>query len=92
MTLRAHELARLLLAGPNHVVTTWDGGESHSDGCDSEIEQVVRVDGHKEPVIVLGLDLPVTMLDGAEVLYGDGPGIAKSVARYQQQQKKAQGE
>ncbi len=88
MTLRAHELARLLLAGPNHVVTTWDGQSE----CDTEIEQVVRVDGHKEPVIILGLDLPVTMLDGAEVLYGDGPGIAKSVARYQQQQKKAQGE
>ncbi len=89
-TIRAHELARLLLSGPNHVVTTWDG--SVDNGCDSEIEQVVRVDGHREPVIVLGLDLPVTMLDGAEVLYGDGPGIAKSVARYQQQQKKAQGE
>ena len=88
MTIRAHELARLLLSGPNHVVTTWDGSVSQ----DIAIEQVIAVPGHRETVVVLGMEMPADLLEDAEVLFGDGPGIAHAVARHQDQQKKAQGE
>ncbi len=88
MTIRAHELARLLLSGPNREVCTWHADLSE----DHAIEQVVAVEGHRETVLVLGMELPGDVLEGAEVLYGDGPGIAKTVTRHQQSTKKAQGE
>jgi len=86
--IRAHELARLLLAGPNAVVTTWD----NASGCDSDVEQVVLVPGHRDAVLVLGLDIANDLLASGEVLYGDGPGIRSAVARHIALAKKAQGE
>jgi len=88
MTIRAHELARILLSGPNHEVCTWHADLSE----DHAIEQVVSVTGHRETVIVIGMEMPADLLDGADVLFGDGPSIAKAVDRHQDQQKKAQGE
>ena len=91
MTIRAHDLARLLLSGPNHEVCTWHADLSE----DHAIEQVVAVEGWRETVIVIGQDMNLGLLsDGGsiEVLFGDGPGIAHAVTRHQQQQKKAQGE
>ncbi len=86
--IRAHELARLLLSGPNAVVTTWD----NTSGCDSDVEQVVLVPGHRDPVVVLGLDIAADLLSTGEVLFGDGPGIANAIDRHVAQTKKAQGE
>jgi hypothetical protein len=59
----AHELARVLLAGPNAVVTTWSGEQ------DVDIEEIVRVDGHRCPVLVLGMEIRGEVLEGSETVW-----------------------
>lgn len=62
MTLTAHQLARLLLAGPDLEVTTWDPRE----GEQSAIEQIVATD----LAVVLGMDIaPSWTVDGAEIVW-----------------------
>lgn len=51
--MKTHELARLLLSLPNAEACTWDSASQ----SDLEIEQVILTDGHKSPVVVLGLDI-----------------------------------
>jgi len=71
MTIRAHELARQLLAGPNAVVTTWQNECPRPvEGCDSDIEQVVETKNDRgETVIVIGLDVPANDLRDADVVW-----------------------
>lgn len=77
MPIRAHELARLLLSGPNLPVETWQNASRYPvEACDADIEAVVQVVGYKgHDVIVLGMDM--AELQG-EVLWTDRPGIAKT--------------
>ena len=75
--IRAHELARLLLAGPNALVCTWQNQAVAPVGaCDADIETVVQVTGWQNDVIVLGMDMSELV---GEVLWTDRPGIAKTV-------------
>lgn len=80
MTIRAHELARLLLAGPNVPVCTWQNqAVVPVEACDSDIEQVLRVlDPYGNPVVVLGMDISEGEFEGCEEVWTDRPGLAKA--------------
>lgn len=70
--IRAHELARLLLAGPNAVVTTWQNETRQPvEGSDSDVEQVVVCENARDGglTVVIGLDIPANDL-AAETLWG----------------------
>jgi hypothetical protein len=81
MVLTAHALARLLLAGPDLEVTTWDPRE----GEQAAIEQVVATD----LAVVLGMDIaPGWTVDGAETVWAADDsarrGIERAQARWEQ--------
>ncbi len=71
MSIRAHELARLLLPRPNAVVAPWQSETRMPvEGCDSNVEQVVETtNAYGETVIILGLDVPANDLRDAEVVW-----------------------
>ncbi len=80
----SHALARILLSRPRAVVTTWDSSLSE----DVVVEQVLFVRGHKEAVVVLGMEMPVALLATGEVAVGETPGIVRAVARHQAEQER----
>ncbi len=80
----SHELARLLLSRPRAVVTTWDAGLAE----DLVVEQVLFVQGHRDNVVVLGMELPVALLAQGEVAVGSGPSVVKAVARHEAEQRR----
>lgn len=62
--IRAHELARKLLAGPNAVVALWDGEQ------DVDIEEAILVTGcGGVPVIVMGLEIRGPVLEDSETVW-----------------------
>lgn len=70
--LTAHALARLLLAGPDVEVTTWDPKE----GEQSAIEQVIAT----KDSVVLGMDIqPSWTVDGAEVVWAADESAARGI-------------
>lgn len=84
--MRAHELARILLAGPNAEVSTWDAAHK----CDAAIEQIIDVRG----VLVLGMDIDDPgFVDGAEVIYTEHDtalrGLVKAQAVANQSKREA---
>jgi hypothetical protein len=90
--MRVHELIQLLRALPaNAEVCTWDGaGES-----DLVIEQVLLVQGHRSPVVVLGAEITGDIVEGAEVVWTEHEtahkGIVKAQARWARARREAVG-
>lgn len=78
----SHALARILLSRPRAVVTTWDS----SADADVNVEQVLFVQGHKDAVVVLGLEMPIALLAQGEVAVGSTPGVVRAVARHEAEQ------
>lgn len=77
--ITAHQLARLLLSGPDIEVTTWDPGF----GEQASIEQVIQTD----LAVVLGIDIAASWtVDGAQLVWAADEsaalGIVKAQARW----------
>jgi hypothetical protein len=72
--IRKSELLRLLAAVPGDpVVTVWQNATRMPvDGCDSDIEQIVACENERDggTVIVLGLDIPASVLPDGETVWG----------------------
>jgi hypothetical protein len=72
--IRAHELARRLLAGPNGIVATWDGSS------DVDVEEIIQVPGTcGETVVLLGMEICGTVLEGSETVWAQDDGRAEAL-------------
>lgn len=80
----SHTLARILLSRPRAIVTTWDDGLKE----DVVVEQALFVQGHREAVVVLGMEMPAALLAQGEVAVGETPGVVRAVARHQAEQER----
>lgn len=91
--ITAHELARVLLAGPNCPVVTWQNRSvAPTEACDSDVEAVIEVEGHKGPVVVIGMDIDGTIVEGAEVVWADSEGALRGIVRAQERMAAARRE
>jgi hypothetical protein len=90
--VKVHELLQLLRQLPaNAEVCTWDGaGET-----DLLVEQVLLVQGHRSPVVLLGMEIAGDVVEGAEVVWTENEtalkGLVKAQARWARARREAVG-
>jgi hypothetical protein len=78
--MNVRQLIALLQKLPPHAeVCTWDAGVQQ-DLC---IEQVLLCDGHKTPVVVLGMEIEGDIVEGAEIVWTAGEPALKGLHKAQ---------
>lgn len=87
--MKARDLIALLQKLPaNAEVCTWDPGLSE----DVVVEQVILVEGHRSPVVVLGMEIDGDLVEGAEVVWTSDDSALRGLVKAQGRWAKARRE